>query len=688
MTRHALFLTALLTAGLLGGMPRGTARADGVLSHFAWTPVDYTVGKVIDEFVVEPLLEKIGWKPSVSKMAKRLAELEKNAALKSEQREAIRKLREQISKCASREELKRVVTEFKSNLRVINRRLNTLEDGHELHEVEIADLKNKTSYGKYPEHFIARGEQQLKDKEHFRALANARVASKLNPALPEPYLLQAKVYAAMKATELANACYDQAIKVAPRHVPSYRARAEARMTLYSYAGASADYTQAVRLDPKDGYSWGRRAQALLALRRYAEATDSCSRALTINPGDTFARFQRGRAYVLDGKPTKAVADFDVYVRTLPKDPDGYDRRGFAHLKNGALDKALGDLQQALKLAPDHAFAHNHLTHLWNAKRNYYMAAQVGKRAVELSPRNVYPHFEYAVALQRVRKVNEALKYYKKAASLNPFNVENYTVRAYAECGLIYSSRNDHYNAVSYLSKALALAPGYQTSNAIPLLTYRARAYNSQREYAKAIADATAALKINSRDPNTYFARALARGERSDESGAIADYTEGLRLYPHSAWAYNNRGVSYRLRGDNRKALADYTEAIRLDPKHDFAYRNRGVVYRSLGKYDDAARDFVKALKSSSSGMREDAIANLIDIRPSNPDLLKALPAGANAYGSYSGLRKRLYVPGDKSSYGAYKNYGSSSTSSYRGYKGLPSGYWVYVAPYWYIWGSK
>ena len=65
-----------------------------------------------------------------------------------------------------------------------------------------------------------------------------------------------------------------------------------------------------------------------------------------------------------------------------------------------------------------------------------------------------------------------------------------------------------------------------------------------------------------------------------------------------------------------------------------------------------------------------------------------LPAGADAYGSYTGLQTRIWVPGDVDSYGQYNNYGYSSSTSYAGRDGLSAGYWVYVSPYWYIWNFE
>jgi hypothetical protein len=73
--------------------------------------------------------------------------------------------------------------------------------------------------------------------------------------------------------------------------------------------------------------------------------------------------------------------------------------------------------------------------------------------------------------------------------------------------------------------------------------------------------------------------------------------------------------------------------------------------------------------------------------PSGPPEVQALNK-ATADGKYTNLLAVIHVPADKDSYGEFKDYGSSSVTARGGYQGLPKGYWVYVAPHWYIWEKE
>jgi hypothetical protein len=61
---------------------------------------------------------------------------------------------------------------------------------------------------------------------------------------------------------------------------------------------------------------------------------------------------------------------------------------------------------------------------------------------------------------------------------------------------------------------------------------------------------------------------------------------------------------------------------------------------------------------------------------------------ATADGKYRNLLAVIHVPADKADYGEFNDYGSYDGTAWAGYEGLPTGYWVYVYPHWYIWEKE
>jgi hypothetical protein len=66
-------------------------------------------------------------------------------------------------------------------------------------------------------------------------------------------------------------------------------------------------------------------------------------------------------------------------------------------------------------------------------------------------------------------------------------------------------------------------------------------------------------------------------------------------------------------------------------------------------------------------------------------LAQTAPQEASVSGKYATLLRKISVPEDKVKYGSVYDYGYWSNSTYADYEKLPTGYWVYVAPHWYIW---
>jgi hypothetical protein len=81
-----------------------------------------------------------------------------------------------------------------------------------------------------------------------------------------------------------------------------------------------------------------------------------------------------------------------------------------------------------------------------------------------------------------------------------------------------------------------------------------------------------------------------------------------------------------------------------------------------------------------------APVRLFDPKGEFPPEAEAL-AKAEVNGKYRNLLTKVAAPGDRASYKDFSDYGWYSGTAYKGRKKLPQGYWVYVYPYWYIWGE-
>jgi tetratricopeptide (TPR) repeat protein len=94
-------------------------------------------------------------------------------------------------------------------------------------------------------------------------------------------------------------------------------------------------------------------------------------------------------------------------------------------------------------------------------------------------------------------------------------------------------------------------------------------------------------------------RANTYARLRDYERALADYSEALRLDPANARIRTSRGNVHADKGDLDAALADYTEALRQEPSNLTLYHNRGRIHALLGRYEQAIADNLEALRLQS-----------------------------------------------------------------------------------------
>lgn len=66
----------------------------------------------------------------------------------------------------------------------------------------------------------------------------------------------------------------------------------------------------------------------------------------------------------------------------------------------------------------------------------------------------------------------------------------------------------------------------------------------------------------------------------------------------------------------------------------------------------------------------------------------AVPEQAHVNGRYRGLLRVLHAPQEAAANQRFLEWGWWNGNVWAGHRNLPSGYWVYVYPNWYIWQER
>jgi tetratricopeptide (TPR) repeat protein len=86
------------------------------------------------------------------------------------------------------------------------------------------------------------------------------------------------------------------------------------------------------------------------------------------------------------------------------------------------------------------------------------------------------------------------------------------------------------------------------------------------------------------------ARGLAYFRQREYDRAIADYSEAIRINPDYSRAYMRRGSAYLAKREFAAAIADLDAAIRINPGNAEAFMIRGAAFEASGNLDRAIVD--------------------------------------------------------------------------------------------------
>lgn len=122
-------------------------------------------------------------------------------------------------------------------------------------------------------------------------------------------------------------------------------------------------------------------------------------------------------------------------------------------------------------------------------------------------------------------------------------------------------------------------------------------YNSG-DLSGAIINWSITLKINPKDPNSYYSRAIVKNELYTWKSALKDYDKAIELAPDFISALTNRGSLKDENEDYKGAINDYNKVINLEnvdlENKQMAYYNKGNSEYNIGNKESACKDWKTA----------------------------------------------------------------------------------------------
>ena len=171
-------------------------------------------------------------------------------------------------------------------------------------------------------------------------------------------------------------------------------------------------------------------------------------------------------------------------------------------------------------------------------------------------------------------------------------------RAFKIRGDIYSARKQNANALADYSAAIRI----ETKNA-RWLNARGFFLFIRGKRDTALRDLKAAIELDADYMEAWNNCGLLHIGDQDFETAISDFSRAIVIDPKFADAWNNRGFAYFRSKDHAKAVSDFGQALVCDPKFVMAYNNRALLRMSRKEYRLAVADCTAAIKLEGDNPR-------------------------------------------------------------------------------------
>jgi Tfp pilus assembly protein PilF/branched-subunit amino acid transport protein len=202
------------------------------------------------------------------------------------------------------------------------------------------------------------------------------------------------------------------------------------------------------------------------------------------------------------------------------------------------------------------------------------------------PIGARPHFEYASALQKEGRLEEAVEQYKIGLQFNPKDAKAHTSLAVALTG---QAKFDA--AVPHMETALRVEPNNPDFHLVYATLLQRIGHNDEAalHFERAIR-----LKPDSVEAHYSYAAFLAGLGNNDEY--ISELRRVLQLRPDYPYAELRLADALFANGNLKEAEGHYLAVLRADPKLTVAYNSLGKVYLSQGQISQAMIQFSEALR--------------------------------------------------------------------------------------------
>ncbi|HWZ22342.1 MAG TPA: hypothetical protein VNW06_06780, partial [Cytophagaceae bacterium] len=215
------------------------------------------------------------------------------------------------------------------------------------------------SFPKGKIHYINRGLSEIGLKNYKAALSDAKVALKLDPDLPNVYMLIGMAKVSLKKYKEAISNFNKGIELANAEdlkSKIYQLRGSCKFEMKDFKGAEEDFTTALNIDSTNTFFMENRAISRFYSHNYSGSIEDFNDIKILSKKDSFL-YARRADLIVDYYSFKTLKDYYKALDIDFTDGDLYIIKGIAEYIYDYDLEAIKDFNKAIELKPDNGIAY-------------------------------------------------------------------------------------------------------------------------------------------------------------------------------------------------------------------------------------------------------------------------------------------------------------------------------------------
>ncbi|GBC07945.1 hypothetical protein RclHR1_00780025 [Rhizophagus clarus] len=289
-------------------------------------------------------------------------------------------------------------------------------------------------------------------------------------------------------------------------------------------------------------------------KNYEQAHLYLKEAIELKPKKSIAYFIRGGIFFLQNEYNEAIINLNVSLMYKAKPINLYIILGNSFLRIFDYNNALKNFNIAFGNDSNNNLYLKNCAYIFEQQKDYINCLIILDKLLNINDKDSLILCYHGEILENLKRHDEAVTYFTKAAIIDPENIHNLSKRATA-----YFSLQEYDKALADFDKIIQLDP-----ENIHNLSKRATAYCSLQEYDKALVDFDKIIQLDPENIHNLSTRATAYCSLQEYDKALVDFDKIIQLDSSNSLTYYYKSLVYDISGNIEKAIVAFEEYVELD----------------------------------------------------------------------------------------------------------------------------